>query len=58
MQGWIRSQPAEKVGSALRDRFVQAYEQGALITPETSAAVLLDRLKGEATGAIWDADDK
>jgi len=57
MQGWIRSQPAEKVGSALRDRFVQAYEQGALITPERSAAVLLDRLKGEATGTIWDADD-
>ncbi len=58
MQGWIRGQPAEKVGSALRDRFVQAYEQGALITPERSAAVLLDRLKGEATGTIWDADDR
>lgn len=58
MQGWIRSQPAERIGSALRDRFVQAHEQGVLITPETSAAVLLDRLKGDANGAIWDADDK
>jgi NAD(P)-dependent dehydrogenase (short-subunit alcohol dehydrogenase family) len=57
VQGWIRNQPAEKVGSALRDRFVQAYEQGALITPESSAAVLLERLKSEAAGAIWDADD-
>jgi NAD(P)-dependent dehydrogenase (short-subunit alcohol dehydrogenase family) len=26
VQGWIRNQPPEKVGSALRDRFVQAYE--------------------------------
>lgn len=57
MQGWIRSQPVEKVGSELRGRFVQAYGQGALITPERSAAVLLERLKSEATGAIWDADD-
>jgi NAD(P)-dependent dehydrogenase (short-subunit alcohol dehydrogenase family) len=39
VQGWIRNQPPEKVGSALRGRFVQAYEQGALITPESSAAV-------------------
>jgi NAD(P)-dependent dehydrogenase (short-subunit alcohol dehydrogenase family) len=57
VQGWIRNQPPEKVGSALRDRFVQAYEQGTLITPESSAAVLLERLKSEAAGAIWDADD-
>ena len=58
MQGWIRSQPTEKVGTALRDRFVQAYEKGALITTERSAAVLLDRMKGEINGAIWDVDDK
>jgi len=57
MPAWIRSQPVEKVGSALHERFVQAYEQGTLITPERSAAALLDRLKGDENGAIWDAQD-
>ena len=57
MQGWIRSQPAEEVGEALHGRFIKSYEQGTLITPETSANSLLQRLPSDATGMIWDVQD-
>jgi NAD(P)-dependent dehydrogenase (short-subunit alcohol dehydrogenase family) len=57
MQGWIRNQPAEQVGAALRARFVESYERGTLITPEESASSLLRRLPSAATGMIWDVRD-
>jgi 3-oxoacyl-[acyl-carrier protein] reductase len=57
LQEWIRTQPAEKIGTELRDRFANYHKQGTLLTPERSAAALLDRMKGEANGAIWDAQD-
>jgi hypothetical protein len=57
MQGWIRSQPAERVGPALHDRFMEAYERGSLITPEESANSLLGRLPSDVTGMTWDVRD-
>jgi NAD(P)-dependent dehydrogenase (short-subunit alcohol dehydrogenase family) len=53
MQAWIRGQDPERIGS-LRERFNRNYAEGRLITPEHSASVLLARLAGEDTGAIWD----
>jgi NAD(P)-dependent dehydrogenase (short-subunit alcohol dehydrogenase family) len=57
MQGWIRSQPADHVGPALHERFIENYERGSLITPEESANSLLRRLPSDATGMIWDVRD-
>jgi 3-oxoacyl-[acyl-carrier protein] reductase len=57
MQGWIRNQPAEQVGAALRARFTESYERGSLITPEDSARSLLRRLLSDVTGMIWDVRD-
>jgi NAD(P)-dependent dehydrogenase (short-subunit alcohol dehydrogenase family) len=54
MQAWIRQQDPGRIGAALHQRFNQSFAQGALITPEHSAAVLLAHLAGEDTGAIWD----
>lgn len=53
MQRWIRTQPAEKIGVELHDRFVKSYEQGVLTTPLVSAQSLLERLASDATGEIW-----
>jgi NAD(P)-dependent dehydrogenase (short-subunit alcohol dehydrogenase family) len=57
MQGWIRNQPAEEIGAALRERFIDSYERGALLTPEQSAQSLLARLVGDDTGMAWSVDD-
>ena len=57
MQGWIRSQPAEEIGAALHERFIESYERGALLTPEQSAKSLLARLAGDDTGMVWSVDD-
>ena len=57
MQGWIRNQPPEMVGTALHERFVSSYEQRTLISPEESAAALLKRLPSDATGEIWSVRD-
>jgi NAD(P)-dependent dehydrogenase (short-subunit alcohol dehydrogenase family) len=57
MQAWIREQPAEIVGQELHDRFVASKEGAKLITPEESAAGLLDRIEGDATGQIWSVRD-
>jgi NAD(P)-dependent dehydrogenase (short-subunit alcohol dehydrogenase family) len=54
MQAWIRRQDPGRIGAAMHERFNQNYAEGALITPEHSAAVLLARLDGDETGAIWD----
>ncbi len=57
MQGWIRDQPAEEIGAALHERFIESYERGALLTPEQSAQSLLARLAGDDTGLVWSVDD-
>jgi NAD(P)-dependent dehydrogenase (short-subunit alcohol dehydrogenase family) len=54
MQAWIRRQDPERVGAGLHERFNQNFTEGALITPEHSAAALLAHLAGDDTGAIWD----
>jgi NAD(P)-dependent dehydrogenase (short-subunit alcohol dehydrogenase family) len=53
MQAWIRRQDPERIGAGLHERFNRNYAEGALITPRQSAAVLLDRLVGDDTGAVW-----
>jgi NAD(P)-dependent dehydrogenase (short-subunit alcohol dehydrogenase family) len=57
MQAWIRGQDPDQIGSDLHDRFLRSHEDGALITPETSARSLVAHLYGEATGMIWDVSD-
>jgi NAD(P)-dependent dehydrogenase (short-subunit alcohol dehydrogenase family) len=54
MQAWIRRQAPERIGAGLHERFNKNYADGALITPEHSAAALLAHLAGDDTGAIWD----
>jgi NAD(P)-dependent dehydrogenase (short-subunit alcohol dehydrogenase family) len=53
MQGYIREQPPEAIGRTLHDRFVETYAAGTLISPETSAAFLLEHLASVETGQIW-----
>jgi NAD(P)-dependent dehydrogenase (short-subunit alcohol dehydrogenase family) len=55
MQAWIREQDPERVGTALHVRFDRSFADGALITPERSAAALIGYLSADDTGAIWDA---
>lgn len=57
MQEWIRGQSPDAIGAALHERFSASHAEGNLITPERSAAVLLSRLVGDATGEIWDVSD-
>ena len=54
MQAWIRAQDPERIGAGLHERFTRNFAEGALITPEHSASVLLAHLAGDDTGAIWD----
>jgi NAD(P)-dependent dehydrogenase (short-subunit alcohol dehydrogenase family) len=54
MQGWIRDQDPAEIGTALHERFVTGYESGGLLTPEDSAAALLDHLDAGGSGQIWD----
>lgn len=56
MQAWIRSQSPDEIGAALHQRFVRNHEQGAMLTPEHSAASLLRQLAGDGTGQIWAVD--
>ena len=56
MQAWIREQSPERIGAELHEQFNRNFAEGALITPERSAAVLIARLSGEDTGAIWDVN--
>ena len=59
MQAWIRDQDPDAIGRALHNRFTERHAAGALISPEASAAALIRRLDGDATGEIWDvADDR
>jgi 3-oxoacyl-[acyl-carrier protein] reductase len=54
MQGWIRAQDPGEIGAGLHERFVSRFEAGELITPEASAAALLDHLRRGGNGQIWD----
>ncbi|WP_354568244.1 hypothetical protein [Glaciihabitans sp. UYNi722] len=56
MQEWIRNQDHERIGETLSQRFRQSAADGALITPETSASTLIDRLSRPNNGAIWDVN--
>jgi NAD(P)-dependent dehydrogenase (short-subunit alcohol dehydrogenase family) len=58
MQEWIREQPVEIVGEALHERFASYLSSGALITPEASAAALIDRLPTSDSGQIWNVSDR
>jgi 3-oxoacyl-[acyl-carrier protein] reductase len=57
MQAWIRDQDPAQIGATLHQRFVDNYRQGSLLTPSQSAASLLRRLPGQASGQIWAASD-
>ena len=54
MQGWIRDQDPDEIGAELHQRFVAGHESGDLLTPQDSAAVLLEHLRAGGTGQIWD----
>jgi NAD(P)-dependent dehydrogenase (short-subunit alcohol dehydrogenase family) len=54
MQAWIRGQDPGRIGAGLHERFNKNFADGALITPEHSAAALLSHLAGDDTGVIWD----
>lgn len=54
MQDWIREQDPERIGAGLHQRFVDYKRDGALISPEASAASVLALLVGEETGQVWD----
>ncbi len=53
MQAWIRSQSGSPIVDVLRDRFVESYENGSLITPDDSAHSLVVNSLTDATGQIW-----
>ena len=57
MQEHIRSQPVERVGQAMHDRFIAAHEKGALLVPELPARLLVQIIPGDATGEIISIDD-
>jgi NAD(P)-dependent dehydrogenase (short-subunit alcohol dehydrogenase family) len=57
MQAHIREQDPGRIGTTLYTRFNQNFTQGALITPEQSAAALIARLRGDDSGSIWDVSD-
>lgn len=57
MQAWIREQSPDAIGHALHRSFMSSYAEGALLTPEASAAKLLARLNSTASGQIWKVAD-
>ncbi|MFF2385771.1 SDR family NAD(P)-dependent oxidoreductase [Streptomyces sp. NPDC058108] len=56
MQSWIREQDPQRIGEELHRQFVAAHERGSLISPERSAAALLQHLAGRETGQVWTVD--
>lgn len=56
MQEFVRTRDETAIPD-LRRRFADTYRNGRLISPQTSASVLLARLASGATGAIWDVND-
>jgi len=57
MQAWIRSQSPDAIGHALHDRFVSSHASGELLSPDASAARLLQRLTTAESGRIWSVSD-
>ena len=57
MQTWIREQDPVRIGAELHERFERMHSDGALLTPQQSAASLVARLATDATGQIWDVSD-
>lgn len=56
MQTWIREQHPAKIGQQLHDRFMEMHASGRLLSPEQSAARLLEKLVGsDQSGQIWSA---
>lgn len=57
MQEWIRAQGKGRLDDVTHQRFLRNHEEGALVTPEHSAAALLRRLTGQGNGAVWSVTD-
>jgi NAD(P)-dependent dehydrogenase (short-subunit alcohol dehydrogenase family) len=57
MQEYIRGQDPERIGPALHAAFQRFVTTSALMTPAASAEVLLSRIGGSETGAVWAAED-
>jgi NAD(P)-dependent dehydrogenase (short-subunit alcohol dehydrogenase family) len=57
MQAWIRNQSPDAIGHALHDRFLSSYASGELLSPDVSAAQLLERLSTSESGRIWSVSD-
>lgn len=53
MQEWLRSRPDDEVATGLPANFQRLHDEGALITPEHSAAGLLGRISSDETGQAW-----
>lgn len=58
MQAWIRNQSPDTIGRALHERFVSSYAEGELISPQDSAARLLEKLETTVSGQIWSVNDR
>lgn len=57
MQAWIRNQSPDTIGRALHKRFVSSYAAGELISPQDSAARLIEKLKTTLSGQVWSVND-
>jgi hypothetical protein len=55
MRAWIRAQDPREIGADRHGRFEKSYARGCLMTPESSARSLPDRLGRDAAGTIWEA---
>jgi NAD(P)-dependent dehydrogenase (short-subunit alcohol dehydrogenase family) len=58
MQEWIRDNGKDRLRDSTHRTFLSNHEQGSLISPEDSAAVLLRQLTGTDNGRIWDVHDR
>ncbi|MEU1599137.1 SDR family oxidoreductase [Streptomyces sp. NPDC005708] len=57
MQELIRQEGGGRLDEATHTRFLRTHQEGKLISTDDSARSLVDRLAGDATGAIWDVSD-
>ncbi len=58
MQAHIRTQPAERVGAPMHERFMRFYESGALIAPELPARLITRVIAGDETGEVINIGDE
>jgi 3-oxoacyl-[acyl-carrier protein] reductase len=54
MQAFVRDQGPQYSSEAMYERYARRFAEGGLLSPEASAAVLVDSLEGEASGQIVD----